>query len=213
MISPKRHKLNCIIWFNFKTINNVAEYEAILVGLRLAKEIQVKRLVINSNFQLVVSQTNDNFLVKDKSMTTYLKLVLEFIPTFKRFELTQILRSENAYTNALSRLASDKDSELLMMVPIEHFPKRSTSKDEEVMWVEDTSPWMKPIIAYLKDQALPSSKEKAWRLRRQASHFVFQDKVLYKQGFSLSLLQSIGGEQANYVLQEIHERVCSMHMR
>lgn len=86
---------------------------------------------------------------------------MEFIPAFERFELAQILHSENAHADILSKLASSKDFEPLMMVPIKHLPKPSTFKCKEAMWVEDTLLWMKPIIGYLRDQALPSKKEEA----------------------------------------------------
>lgn len=74
--------------FGFKASNKVVEYKAFLTGLRLAREIQIKRLLINSDFQLVVSKVNGNFSAKDKSMATYIKLVMEFILTFESFELT-----------------------------------------------------------------------------------------------------------------------------
>lgn len=85
-VSLEGHKLNCVMRFDFKATNNVAKYEAFLVGLRLAKEIWVKRLLIISDSLLVVSQVNGNFSTKDKSMAAYLKLVMEFVPTFERFK-------------------------------------------------------------------------------------------------------------------------------
>lgn len=53
--SLEGHWLNCSIRFDFKALNNVGEYEVLLVGLRLAKEMQVKKLLVNSDSQLVVS--------------------------------------------------------------------------------------------------------------------------------------------------------------
>lgn len=85
LVSPEGHKFNCTVRFNIKATNNVAKYEALIAGLRLARKMQVKRLVINSDFQLVVSQSNDNFSLRDKSMTGYLKLVMEFVSAFEKF--------------------------------------------------------------------------------------------------------------------------------
>lgn len=78
LVSPEGHKLNCAVRFGFKATNNVGEYEALLSSLRLVKKMQMRRLVINNNYQFGVSQVNGSFLAKDKSMTTYLKLVMEF---------------------------------------------------------------------------------------------------------------------------------------
>ncbi|XP_022852055.1 uncharacterized protein LOC111373710 [Olea europaea var. sylvestris] len=85
--SPEGHKLNFTVRFDFKASNNAVEYEALLAGLRLAKEMQVRRLLANSDSQLVVSQVNGNFVVKDSSMAAYLKLILDLIPHFERFEI------------------------------------------------------------------------------------------------------------------------------
>lgn len=39
LISPEGHKLNCVVRFGFKATNNLVEYETLLAGLKLAKEI------------------------------------------------------------------------------------------------------------------------------------------------------------------------------
>lgn len=49
LLSPRVHKLNYDVRFGFKVSNNVVEFEAILVSLRLANEIQMKRLLIHSD--------------------------------------------------------------------------------------------------------------------------------------------------------------------
>lgn len=77
------------VWI--KATNNVIEYKALLAGLRLSRDIQVKRLYDNCDFQLVVSQVNGNFTAKDKSIAAYLKQVIELLLIFEKFELLQIL--------------------------------------------------------------------------------------------------------------------------
>lgn len=44
---------------------------------------------------------------------------MDFLPSFEMFELAQISHVENGHANALSKLASNKDFELLKMVLIE----------------------------------------------------------------------------------------------
>lgn len=41
--SPEVHKPNCTVRFGFKAINNAVKYDALLVGLILVKEMQVKK--------------------------------------------------------------------------------------------------------------------------------------------------------------------------
>ncbi|XP_022895251.1 uncharacterized protein LOC111409432 [Olea europaea var. sylvestris] len=176
--SPEGHLLNCAVRFGFRASNNAVEYEALLAGLKLAKEMQVRKLLASSDSQLVVNQVNGDFAAKD---------------------------------DALSKLASSMNSELLNIVPIEHLSKPSTFEGEELLWIEGTPLWMQPIIAYLKEQTLPASRDEARKLRRRAAHFFLQEDTLYKRGFASPLLRCVGGEEATYILREIHEGICENH--
>ncbi|XP_022859742.1 uncharacterized protein LOC111380417 [Olea europaea var. sylvestris] len=135
----------------------------------------------------------------------------DLVPHFERFELVQVLRFENIHVDALSKLASNKDSELLRIIAIKHLSKRSIFRGEEVMWIEGTPPWTQPIIAYLKDQSLPPSKSEAKKLRRRDIHFIHQNGMLYKRGFSSPILRCDGGKEAVYIMREIHKGVCGNH--
>ena len=41
--------------------NNTAEYEGLLAGLRIAKDLGIKRLVVHRDLQLVVNQINKDY--------------------------------------------------------------------------------------------------------------------------------------------------------
>ena len=47
--------------FKFKASNNEVEYEALIVRLKLAKEIKVESLEIFSDSQLIVCQITDEY--------------------------------------------------------------------------------------------------------------------------------------------------------
>jgi len=51
--------------FEFKTSNNQVEYEAIIVGLNLALDMEAKKLIWRSDSQLVVCQFKGEFEVKE----------------------------------------------------------------------------------------------------------------------------------------------------
>lgn len=95
LVSLERHKLIYAVRFGFKATNNAEEYEALLFDLRLTKGLQVKRLPNSSDAQLVISQVNGNFNAREKGMAAYLRLVIDLLPSFEKFELAQILRLEN----------------------------------------------------------------------------------------------------------------------
>ena len=55
LISPEGHKILCAICFGFKESNNEAKYEALITGLHLSWELQVRNMKIFSDSQLVVN--------------------------------------------------------------------------------------------------------------------------------------------------------------
>ncbi|KAM1786961.1 hypothetical protein ACFX14_039537 [Malus domestica] len=55
LTTPDKVAMEYALRFKFKASNNEVEYEALLVGLRLAKHLGVKRIDIFSDSQLVVN--------------------------------------------------------------------------------------------------------------------------------------------------------------
>ena len=55
LVSSENHRISSALRFTFKALNNEAEYEALLAGLRLAKELQVDSLIVYNDSKLVVS--------------------------------------------------------------------------------------------------------------------------------------------------------------
>lgn len=140
MESLKRHRLNCAVRFTFKASYNVAEYEAFLDGLRLARKIQVKRLFISSDSQFVVSQVDSNFTSWYSGMAAYQKLVMDLLTNFKKFELGQILCLENF----------SKDSKLFRVISIEHLLNYQLQRGK-VMWNDSIPSRIEPIINFFKE--------------------------------------------------------------
>jgi ribonuclease HI len=59
-ISPLGKNLRCVMRLHFPASNNVAEYEALVNGLRIAIELGVRRLDARGDSQLVIDQVMKN---------------------------------------------------------------------------------------------------------------------------------------------------------
>ncbi|KAL5570576.1 hypothetical protein UlMin_027151 [Ulmus minor] len=79
MLVKKGVRLSCALRFRFKAINNQAEYEALLAGLRLAKEVSARHLLIYSDSQLIVNQVNSKYQAKGEKMAFYLEKAKELL--------------------------------------------------------------------------------------------------------------------------------------
>ncbi|XP_024163785.1 uncharacterized protein LOC112170691 [Rosa chinensis] len=96
--------------FAFKASNNAAEYEALIAGLQIARELWVQHLGIISDSQLVVNQVSGNFEAKEPHMSSYKALARALVQRFTSYSFTQIPRAENDKADALAKLASTSPS-------------------------------------------------------------------------------------------------------
>ncbi|GKA61198.1 reverse transcriptase domain-containing protein [Tanacetum coccineum] len=200
--------------FRFDAINNEAEYEALIAGLRIAEQIGVKNLQANIDSRLVANQVNGTYVTKEANMIRYLEKVRTLTSSFKVFSIRQVPRSENKKADALSKIASTSFAHLrLQVVGLE----KTKGKIIYVMGVEimavveEGDTWMTPIFEYLTEEILPADVKKARAVRRKSQRFSVINGTLYKKSFLGPCLRCIGLLQANYVLREIHEGSCSMH--
>ncbi|GJU64281.1 reverse transcriptase domain-containing protein [Tanacetum coccineum] len=100
-----------------------------------------------------------------------------------------------------------------MGVLVEVLQEKSIQEKDVAAVVEEEGPtWMTPITEYLKDGILPDDKKEASKLRIKARQYELMDGVLYRRLFLKPWLRCVGPLQADYVIQEIHEGSCSMHV-
>ncbi|XP_074359082.1 uncharacterized protein LOC141698308 [Apium graveolens] len=105
-VSPKGHKLQSSIHFGFKATNNDAEYEALIVGLKLALEKKVENLNMFSDSMLVVGHIKGGFQARGPRTDLYMRDAQELMSKFKEVNLEQIPRAQNANADALAKLGS-----------------------------------------------------------------------------------------------------------
>ncbi|XP_024021745.1 protein NYNRIN-like [Morus notabilis] len=211
LISPEGHKITSAVQFKFKASNNEAEYEALIAGLRLASHLKIERLSIFSDSQLVVGQVKKEYQAHGVKMGAYLRKVKEELIKFKNYEILQIPRAKNANADALAKLASSKDSGTLGVVPIKELERPTIEEKAKALIVQTDENWMTPLIQYLMDAQLPSNKDEARWIRYRAARYLLYDGLLYRRGYSTPLQRCLDDAEAQKVLREIHEGVCSNH--
>jgi ribonuclease HI len=61
---PKGPKLRYTARLQFLTTNNIAEYEAVLLGLRKLRTLGVRKCIVKSDSQVVVGHVEKEFTAK-----------------------------------------------------------------------------------------------------------------------------------------------------
>ena len=92
--------------FYFSCTNNIAEYEALLLGLQIFQRMQAKKMYIYGEFELVLRQVMGTYQAKHPKMRDYKNLVVDILECFDEYQIFIILRSQNAIVDTYSTDAS-----------------------------------------------------------------------------------------------------------
>ena len=66
----------CSYKLAFDCTNNMAEYEALILGLKVLKELGVKRILVHKESELVINQVKGIYQSKHPTLRAYRNLVL-----------------------------------------------------------------------------------------------------------------------------------------
>lgn len=89
--------------------NNEAEYEVCIAGLEAILELGAIRLDAIGDSNLVVSQANGDWQVKEEKMKVYHQALDVLILRFEKLTFTHLLRENNRFADALATLSSMVD--------------------------------------------------------------------------------------------------------
>ena len=92
--------------FHFKCTNNIAEYEALILGLNLLKKLGTHRIAVKGDSELVIKQVNGEYTAKRPRLRAYRNDAVDLLKTFVEYELVFVPRSQNVIANGLACLAS-----------------------------------------------------------------------------------------------------------
>ena len=106
LIAPDGSHIPLSFKLNFDVTNNQAEYEACIVGLTAAIEIGVTDLQVIGDSNLVVSQANGDWKVREDKLKPYHQMLDDLIPQFEKVAFTYVPRLKNRFADALATLAS-----------------------------------------------------------------------------------------------------------
>jgi probable phosphoglycerate mutase len=104
-VSPLGEHLQYAVRLHFPASNNMAEYEALMCGLKIAIEIGVKRLDVRRDSQLVIDQVMKNESCHDDKMEAYCKAVRALEDKFYGIELSHVPRRYNEEADELAKIA------------------------------------------------------------------------------------------------------------
>jgi ribonuclease HI len=104
-VSPLGEHMRYAVRLHFPASNNMAEYEALLCGLKIAIETGIKRLDVRGDSQLVIDQVMKNASCHDDKMEAYCKAVRALEDKFYGIEHNHVPRQYNEEADELAKIA------------------------------------------------------------------------------------------------------------
>jgi ribonuclease HI len=89
--------------------NNVAEYRALLLGLRRARELGATEVEVVNDSELIAKQVNGQYKVKHADMKPLHAEAREALGGFERWTVRTVRREQNAEADALVNATLDRE--------------------------------------------------------------------------------------------------------
>ncbi|GJY23089.1 reverse transcriptase domain-containing protein, partial [Tanacetum coccineum] len=203
LIGPSGIKYTYALRLTFPSTNNEAEYEALLAGLRIARQMNISNIEVKVDSKLVASQINESYEASKDNMIKYLAKAKEYASGFKSFSIENIPRNMNQKADVLSKLASVAFNHLTKEVLVEVLNERSMEGQEIHTIVEEEGDnWMTPIVRCLEEGVWPKDKNKARCLRAKIGQYAIESGIIFKKGYLVVVRKAI---RQGYYWPTMHE--------
>jgi ribonuclease HI len=102
----KRYSENHSYKLNFHCTNNVAEYEALMLGLKLLKKVGAKQIMVRGDSELIIKQIKGEYAAKYPRLRAYMNAALDALKCFNEVDLQVMPRGQNILADGLATSAA-----------------------------------------------------------------------------------------------------------
>nr|AAT77888.1 putative retrotransposon gag protein [Oryza sativa Japonica Group]ABF98695.1 retrotransposon protein, putative, unclassified [Oryza sativa Japonica Group] len=176
-----------------KTAFRCSEYEAVLKGLQLLKEVEANTIEIMGDSFLVINQLAGEYKCKNDTLMVYNEKCLGLMKEFRLVTLKHVSREQNLEANDLAQGASG------------YKPMIKDVKVEIAAMSADD--WRYDVHQYLSNPSQSASR----KLRYKALKYTLLDDELYYRTIDGVLLKCLSADQAKVAIGEVHEGICGTH--
>jgi ribonuclease HI len=132
---------------------NVAEYEAVILGLCKLRALGVTTCIIRTDSKVVAGQVEKDYAVKDPALAQYLAAVHSLERQFKGFTLQHMDRAKNEEADALAKAAARGEAYHVIGTPavrsLEGLQITNDTEGHRTVNLIMTEDWRAPITMFL----------------------------------------------------------------
>ena len=104
LTDTKGRELSFMFKLEFPCTNNETEYEALILRLRIAQKIGIRKVQIRGDSNLVIRQVQGEYEVKEKRLAMYREKVWKLMRNFEQVAFNHVPRSKNKQMDSLATL-------------------------------------------------------------------------------------------------------------
>ncbi|XP_070034377.1 uncharacterized protein [Nicotiana tomentosiformis] len=215
LISPIGQYYPATNRIQFLCTNNTAEYEACIMGLKMALDLDVHELLIMRDSDLLIRQAQGEWETRDIKIIPYKQCVHDLSKRFKSIEFRYIPRFHYELDDALATLASMLPYPRNTHIePLEIQVRNQHGYYNTIEAEPDGEPWYHDIKRFLKTREYPehAKGDQKRTIRRLADGFFLNGEILYKRTPYLNLLRCVDATEAEWIMSEVHSGVCRPHI-
>ncbi|XP_070002654.1 uncharacterized protein [Nicotiana sylvestris] len=199
----------------FPCTNNMVEYEACILWLNMAVDMNIQELLVISDSDFLVHQVQGKWATKNSKILPYLHHVQELKRRFTKIEFRHVPRIQNELADALATLSSmiqHPNKNYIDPIPVRIYNQLAycAHVEEEA----DGKPWFYDIKEYLSRGEYPEHANHIQKrtLQRLSNHFFHSRGSLYRRTLDLGLLRCIDAKEASKLLEDVYTGTCGPHM-
>jgi ribonuclease HI len=106
LVAHSKVKTCYAVKLDFSYTNNIAEYEALLLGLRKLRAMGIRRAILKTDSQVIAVHVDKSSKAQDPKLEKYLDAVRRFESSFEGFSVKNIPRGENEHADLLAKSAA-----------------------------------------------------------------------------------------------------------
>jgi ribonuclease HI len=215
LVAPSKFRTCYAAKLDFSCTNNIAEYEALLLGLRKLKAMGIRRVILKTDSQVISGHVDKSSKARDPKHEKYLDTVRRLEASFEGFSVKNIPRGENEHADLLAKSAAQ-----WLPLPLKVFFETIKAPSVELMEIAalaishvHSEDWRTKIISFLQGNCLTDDEVYNKRMEARTRSYVIIEGELYKHGVCSPLLKCLSRIEGIELMKEIHAGLCGSHIR
>jgi ribonuclease HI len=213
LVAPSKVRTCYAVKLDFSCTNNIAEYEALLLGLQKLKAMGITWAILKTDSQVISGHVDKSSKARDPKLEKYLDAVRRLEASFEGLFVKNIPRG-NEHADLLAKSVAQG-----LPFPLEVFFETIKATSVELMEravlaisLVHSEDWRTEIISFLQGKCLSDDEVYNKRMEARTRPYVIIEGELYKYGVCSPLLKCLSRTEGQELMKEIHAGLCGSHI-